>query len=110
MNNNIVVRYGASVELTVEIDDNTAVSASIYVGKEGEVYEITKSGFFVDGVADITLEPNETEIPIGDYKYQINVTYTDGKIDKYPEKNCLGEVDLPYFIVLEALDETEVIS
>lgn len=105
----INVRYGASVELTTNSTDTLADEATLYVGLPGGLPIITKTGSFVNGTADVSLLPTETEVPLGSYKYQINVSFTDGRLKKFPEpSSCNG--DLPDFIVSEALDETEVIS
>jgi hypothetical protein len=104
----IKVRYGASLELQVTNDDTDAASASLYVGLAGETPIITKTGSFISGTADLSLDPEETEVPLGEYKYQINVLYDDGRLEKYPVASC--DDDFPIFEVLEALDETEVES
>ena len=105
----INTRYGASVELTTNSDDATAQTATLYVGLPGELPEITKTASFVSGAANLSLSPNETEIPLGSYKYQIDVLFTDGRLKKFPEPlNCNS--DLPDFIVSESLGDTEVVS
>lgn len=106
----ISVRYGASLPLTVSIDDDTAESAALFVGKEGELPTITKTANFIEGVADLSLDPLETEIPLDTYKYQINVVYEDGSIKKFPEPKTCDFSEFPDFKVAEALDETEVES
>ena len=104
----IQTRYGASVELTITIDDDLAGTATIYVGLPQETAIFTKTASFTSGVADLSLDPTDTELPLGTYNYQINVSYTDGRLDKYPNPaNCDGD-SLPEFIVLEALDVTEI--
>lgn len=107
----IKIRYGASLIQSVTIDNETAVSATFYVGKEGETPVITKVGNFelVENVmtANLTLEPEDTEIPLGEYKYQIDVLYEDGNISKFPAPtDCYS--DLPDFEVYESLSDTEV--
>lgn len=107
----IRTRYGASVIQTITSDNVEAVTATFYVGNEGEVPVISKTANFalVDNVmtADLTLEPEDTEIPIGEYKYQIDVLYSDGNIDKFPSPTeCYS--DLPDFEVYESLSDTEV--
>lgn len=103
----INTRYGASVDLSVTIDDPLATSASLYVGMEGQVPLITKTATFTDKFADLSLDPEETEIPLNTYKYQINVSYSDGRLEKFPTSGC-DDDDLPEFIVSEALDEQEI--
>ena len=105
----INTRYGSSVDILVNSTDETATTASLYVGLDGKLPKITKTSAFVSGQADLTLLPAETEIPLGTYSYQINVEYSDGRLKKFPEPNqCTDE--LPSFIVSEALDEIEVVS
>lgn len=108
----IKLRYGSSVRQNVNSKDETASVATFYVGVAGESPVIVKSAPFIDGVADISLEPIDTEIPLGDYKYQVDVEYTDGAVVKLPEPvGCCFEDDpdfLPDFIVRESLSDTEV--
>lgn len=105
----INVRYGSSVELTTNSDDTAAQTATLYVGIAGQLPIITKTALFAAGIADVSLLPEDTEVPIGSYKYQIDVAYTDGRLKKFPEPiNC--DSNLPDFIVYESLSDTEVIS
>lgn len=99
----ISVRYGASLALSITIDDATALTATLYVGHEGTAPVLMKSGSFVDGIADLSLDPLDTVLPLGEYNYQINVEYSNGNLDKYPSaENC--EDGLPKFTVLDVLD------
>ena len=107
----ISVRYGESVTLPLYTGDLTAVSADIYIGKPGEVYVLTKNITLTDGDGVFELTPAETQIPLGTYYYQINVTDEDGGVKKYPSPDQICsdcESDFPQFIVCEALDQTEV--
>jgi hypothetical protein len=104
----INTRYGASVELLCNSTDITAESADIFIGIEGEAYTFTKNAPFEDGTANLSLDPIDTMIPIGTYKYQINVNYSDGRIKKFPEPSNCEDNNLPEFIVSEALDVIEV--
>lgn len=104
----IKVRYGESYDFTIESDDLTAETATFYVGKDGETPVITVPSTFVDGVAVIEIPADDTKIPLGDYKYQITINLEGGKVHKYPTDEECQESGLPDFIVLEALDETEV--
>lgn len=106
--NAITARYGESVPLSITIDDTTAISATIYIGLEQEVPLITKTSAFVDGVADLSLNTDDTKIPLGTYKYQVNVVYEDDLLEKYPSPDSCEGSDFPDFVVAEALDETEV--
>ena len=101
-------RYGGSVDIPVLIDDVTALTASIYVGLPGQTPVITKTASFIDGEADLSLLPTDTDVPLNTYKYQINVTYAGGAVKKFPDPStCDGE--FPDFIIAEALDVTEVV-
>ena len=105
----INTRYGASVELTTNSDDTTAQTATLYVGLPSELPMITKTSNFVSGVAEISLDPTDTKVPLGEYKYQIDVSYTDGRLKKFPEPtSCTDE--LPDFIIAESLGDTEAVS
>lgn len=107
----ISIRYGESVTLPIDVGDLTAQAASIYIGKPGEVYKISKTISLTDGEGVFVLSTTDTEIPLGTYYYQINVTDSGGYVEKYPSPGdgCSGcDVDFPEFIVGEALDETEV--
>lgn len=115
--NNITTRYGARVPLTVSIDAADAVEATLYVGIEGETPIITFTAPFTEGEiikdvqmynADLSLINGETEIPLGEYKYQINVTYPNSDPDKFPDADTCEDGELPIFTVLEALDVAEV--
>ena len=105
----INTRYGSSVELTTTSTDATADTATLYVGVPGGAPVITKTANFVDGTADVSLLPAETEVPLGSYKYQIDVAYTDGRLKKFPEPTSCDN-DLPDFIICESLGDTEVVS
>lgn len=107
----ISIRYGEDVTLPLDTGDTTAVSADIYIGRPGEVYVLTKNITLVDGNGEFVFTGAETQIPLGTYYYQINVTDEDGAIEKYPSpQNSCDECDgnFPQFIVSEALDQIEV--
>lgn len=107
----ILIRYGESVTLPIDTGDITDLSADIYVGKPGELYVITKHTNLVDGQGTFILDTVDTEIPLGTYYYQINVTNSGGYVEKYPspEEDCSKcDDDFPEFVVGEALDEIEV--
>lgn len=110
---NINIRYGESVTLPLETGNVFNVSASIFIGKPGTLYAITKDITLVDGKGVFELAPEDTRIPLGEYNYQVNVTDADGRVEKYPgfdDNGDCGECDseFPLFTVKEALDETEV--
>ena len=107
---NINVRYGEDVTLPIDADDVNAVEATLYVGNPGQLPKITVPATLTDGVGAFDFK---VEIPLGTYKYQINVTNEEGKTEKYPDPNYCDDCDddsFPTFTVSEALDETEVVS
>lgn len=106
----VSTRYGASLTLPVDTGDVTDVSADIYIGKPGQVYVLTKNITLTGGKGTFVFAPEDTEIPLGTYNYQINVTTASGDLDKYPSpEGCDScDDDFPEFIVAEALDLTEV--
>ena len=110
----INIRYGESVDLPLDTGNTTDVSADLYIGKPGEAYILTKNITLTAGVGTFELSSVETQLPLDTYYYQINVTGSDGKIDKFPEPgdvcNDANEIDFPIFKVGEALDLTEVVS
>lgn len=107
----ISIRYGEDVTLPLDTGNILDVSADIYIGKPGEAYIITKNITLTDGKGVFEITGAETQIPLGTYYYQVNVTGADGRVDKYPApgsacSDC--DSDFPQFVVAEALDETEV--
>lgn len=107
----ISIRYGESVTLPIDTGDTTAVSADIYIGKPGQAYAISESATLTDGKGTFVIAGVDTQIPLGTYYYQINVTDANGYVEKYPspDTDCDGcDDDFPQFIVGEALDAIEV--
>jgi len=104
----IKIRYGETVDFAVASDDVTAISATLYVGKPGEIPVITKTVLLVGGIGAISLTSLNTLIPLGTYRYQINVTRADNGIEKYPQPEDCEEDGLPTFTVFESLDLQEV--
>jgi hypothetical protein len=107
----IIIRYGEHVTLPLDAGDVTAVSADIYIGKPGEAYILTQNISLTDGLGTFLFDATDTQLPLDTYYYQINITDTNGYVEKYPspEVSCDGsETGFPEFIVCEALDETEV--
>lgn len=108
----IYIRYGESVTLPINTGDVLSETADIYIGKPGEVYVLTKNITLTDGEGTFEFSAAETQIPLGTYYYQINVT-SDGKVDKYPAPEGCGGCDdegFPEFVVSESLDLTEDVS
>lgn len=103
----ISIRYGEDVTLPINAGNTAYVTAELFIGKPGEVYIISKSAPLTDGEGVFTLSKVETQIPLGEYNYQINVTDGQGRVTKFPSPNCEG-CEFPKFVVCEALDEVEV--
>lgn len=106
----ISIRYGQTVTLPIDTGDADAETATIYIGKPGEVYVLSKTATLTDGSGVFELDSTDTELPLDTYNYQINVISGD-QISKYPspDNDCFEcESKLPKFIVNEALDQTEV--
>ena len=109
--NPISIRYGESVTLPIDTGDITDVEASIYIGKPGQQYILSKTISLTDGVGVFIITEEETKLPLGIYYYQINTTDNTGYVQKFPEpeENCGDcQANFPEFIIYEALDEIEV--
>lgn len=107
----IIIRYGESLTLPIDTGDTTAQSATMYVGKAGQMYVMSKTISLSGGEGTFVFDSVDTEVPLDTYFYQINVTDVNGYIEKYPtpQPNCDDcESEFPQFIVCEALDATEV--
>ena len=110
----ISIRYGEHVTIPIDTGDITDVSASIYVGKPGETYVMTKSVALTNGVGILILDSDDTKLPLDTYYYQINTVDADGYISKFPSPTEIcddilsNETDFPEFVVGEALDLIEV--
>lgn len=105
--NNLSVRYGGTKIITGTAS-TSATTVEMFVGNPGEVPVISKSSTVTDGAFTIELSATDTQVPLGTYRYQFNLTI-DGKPYKFPSESRCRSVDLPTFTVLEALDETEVV-
>lgn len=108
----ISIRYGESVTLPINVDDSSAVEATLFIGLPGQLPIITKIITITNSAGVFELDTTDTSIPLGSYKYQINVLDTNGALTKYPEPtdcdNCSDGDGFPDFVVYEALDVIEV--
>ena len=105
--NNLSVRYG-STKIIAGTASTSATGVEIFVGNPGDAPVISKSSTVTDGTFTIELSATDTQVPLGKYHYQFNLTI-DGKPYKFPSDSRCRSADLPTFTVLEALDETEVV-
>lgn len=103
--NNIVLYWGESVGIKYEDSDVTAETVDLIIRNEDDPFIVLKSAAVADGVADLSLTPEDTEkLPIDSFKYMVRVNYSDGAVLKFPDaKNCKPE-NFPDFIVEEPLD------
>jgi hypothetical protein len=99
----MTVRKGATLPITVTNDEDGAVSALLTISKDDVIYK-SKSASFVDDVADLTLSTSDTDLPLGVYDYMITVTYDDGTVEKYPDTDACESCTLPTLTVCEAND------
>lgn len=93
-NNLIAVRQGDSFAINISVKDKckpvdlTEASILMQVKDEGGNIFFTITGTPVDaanGKVAILLTPNETSIPVGDYKTDIQLTGSDGSVNTiYP--------------------------
>lgn len=108
MNQNaIYISYGETFSFPGTLDDDMddVESITLYVGKEGPSEPLLAIQGVIMGL-NVDLQHDKIEIPVGEYKYQIKVVYTDGRIEKFPEMTR-RRTELPDFIVTEAIDEVE---
>lgn len=105
----IKIRYGESLTMPIDTGNTVATLASIYIGRPGEAYLVSKQAPLTDGVGFFNFDSSETSIPLGTYNYQINVVDASGYVQKYPEpEDGCTDCVFPEFIVCEALDAIEV--
>lgn len=102
------VRRGASLPISLKLDESNALTAELIVKKS--VTDVAPTFTVVSNVvakvADLTITATNSDITPGDYLYQVTITYTDGNIEKYPEtQDCDDdEVDFPILTIQPSLD------
>lgn len=109
MSNNLKVRQGGQLPLTVQQGDPNSISASLYMRPQDGGAVLSVHGNFINGVADLTLGEEETAT-IGIYDYQINEEFASEPPIKYPDPNACEEDEdcsFPTIQVCEALDEED---
>lgn len=103
--NNYNIRQGETLSLSIEATDASSATVTLRGQNTGTL--IAKTGTFVDGTADVSLDPDDTLI-VDTYDYMITVTYDNGDIKKFPDADCDGDnCDFPTITICEALDISE---
>lgn len=102
------VRQGGRLPLQVKQGDETSVSVTIFLRNQDTAAIIQKTADFVDGVANLLLDGDDTRV-VGVYDYQVNENFATGDPLKYPDPNdCEDEeCTFPTITVCEALDEPQ---
>lgn len=101
--NSIYAWTGDTIPLTSTAPDDTAESATLIIGTVGEEAVYTQTANFVDDVADLTITDEENVIPVGEYKYMIEVTYSDGSQLTFPKPDDCEPENLPDFIIKDRI-------
>lgn len=105
---NLQIRQGETLPLTITSDDITADTIRIVVKKENENAIIDEIANFstIDGKRIATFSITDTNHPTGEYLYMLTIVYADGTVKKLPDaSNCEeGDCDLPKLTICEALD------
>lgn len=104
---NMTVRWGATLPLTISNDETGADTATITISQDDTVV-LTKTASFTDLEADLTLSAVQTQLTPGIYDYMIKVVYDDGTIEKYPDVDNCSDCDLPTLEVCDTNDNLEV--
>lgn len=104
MSRKIILIQGSVAAIDIEQQDPTATSASIYMKNEDTDAVISKTASYVDGVATIEFDGEDTSV-VGVYPFQVNENLPDG-IAKYGAEDCDGDGDCEFgvIIICEALD------
>jgi len=105
---NLVIRQGETLELSVKTDDDSATTVQLLATKEGSTF-IDKTEPFVNRVA--VLRTNDTIIPLGEYEYSLTVVYSDGFIDELPDtQDCEGDCDFPTLTICKSNRSNGIVS
>lgn len=106
------IKWGSTFSFVIEMEegDNDAIAAQLIISSGASVAPlIVKTGTFEDNVVDLSVPAEEMQIAPGKYKYEFSITYSNGKVSKFPEDDddydCEdGNCELPTLEVCEALD------
>ncbi len=101
----IKIDKGERLDLLVE--DAESATVTIFVGEDADSTPvITKSATFTDGVATIELLFADTNIPVGDYVYQIRLFDDEGEYFNLDRDECdEGDCTLGAFTVCASIQE-----
>lgn len=107
MNDDMSVRWGATLPLILTNDEEGADTATITVSLDDSVV-LTKTVNFDELEADLTLTAEEMEITPAEYNYMITIVNDDGTVEKYPDLENCSDCELPILEVCDANDNPEV--
>ena len=106
------ISWGETWPFVITTSATNAETATLTIAKVGGDFVYSKSATFVDDGADVSYNPEETELELGDYYYQLRIDYTTGQNDKFPDKKICGTCTydedegfhFPTLTITEALD------
>lgn len=98
-NKNISVWQNDTVPLTSSKPDETAETATLLIGEVGEEAIFSLTAEYEGDTADLTITDEENDIAVGEYKWMVNVQYSDGASRTFPNPDQCEPDDLPDFIV-----------
>jgi hypothetical protein len=105
--NNIDAWQGDTIPLTSTAPDDTAETATLIIGLVGEeaIFVLTAEFELVgdERVADLTISDDANTIAVGEYKYMIQVAYSDGSTLTFPNPDECNSDDLPDFVIKERI-------
>lgn len=102
----ITIDQGATETLLIEDSESTKVTILVSVNAETPPV-LEKSANFVDGKAEIILLGTDTDIPVGDYKYQIRLFDGDEYFNLAKYECTIGDCTLSNFKVCPSITESE---
>jgi hypothetical protein len=104
----IKIRRGETLEMTVTADDDTADTLNLIVAASDGTVIINETENFstVDGDRVAVIRTDDTDHEEAEYEYMLTITYSDGVVDKMPDPaNCEDEdCDLPTLTICKTLD------
>jgi hypothetical protein len=104
---NIQIDQGERVD--IEVQDTEAISVTMIVAADADSTPIIEvPAEFVDGVAYIGLLKAQTDIPVGEYVYQLRMYDEDDEYFNLTVDGCSsGDCTMAEFIVCPSLGENE---